>query len=158
MSIFYEKSNILSIYLLQILVRFRKYTFFLNGHTPWPTKYTNRDIITVTELGTLPSRWPKTSIYPCIYRLDWGMGSNGNKEIRKIHSICTNRFYTKTNSPLPCTVDRIFPGRGLWFRADCMRCQSDALERRYGQYRHISGGRFLVLLKYVSCSEKNLEN
>ena len=34
------------------------------------------------------------------------------------------------------------------------RFQSDPLERRYGQYRQMSGGRFLVSLKDVLCSEK----
>ena len=38
----------------------------------------------------------------------------------------------------------------IWF-------QSDALERRYGQYRQMSGGRFLVSLKDVNCSEKILK-
>ena len=37
-----------------------------------------------------------------------------------------------------------------------VRFQSDALERRYGQYRQMSGGRFLVSLKNVNCSEKIL--
>lgn len=37
------------------------------------------------------------------------------------------------------------------------RFQSDALERRYSQYRQMSGGRFLVSLKDVQISEKNLK-
>ena len=37
------------------------------------------------------------------------------------------------------------------------RLQSDALERRYGQYRQMSGGRFLVSLKDVDLSEKILK-
>lgn len=37
------------------------------------------------------------------------------------------------------------------------RFQSDHLERRYGQYRQMSGGRFLVSLKDVKCSEKILK-
>ena len=37
------------------------------------------------------------------------------------------------------------------------RFQSDPLERRYGQYRQMSGGRFLVGLKDVSSSEKILK-
>ena len=36
------------------------------------------------------------------------------------------------------------------------RLQSDPLERRFGQYRHMSGGRFLVSLK-DTCSEKILK-
>ena len=36
------------------------------------------------------------------------------------------------------------------------RFQSDPLERRYGQYRQMSGGRFLVSLKDVTISEKIL--
>ena len=39
-----------------------------------------------------------------------------------------------------------------------VRFQSNSLERRYGQSRQLSGGRFLVSLKDVNCSEKNLEN
>ena len=34
------------------------------------------------------------------------------------------------------------------------RFQSDPLERRFGQYRQMSGGRFLVSLKDTTCSEK----
>ena len=34
------------------------------------------------------------------------------------------------------------------------RFQSDPIERRFGQYRQMSGGRFLVGLKDVYCSEK----
>ena len=37
------------------------------------------------------------------------------------------------------------------------RFQSDPLERRYGQYRQMNGGRFLVSLKDVECSEKILK-
>jgi hypothetical protein len=37
------------------------------------------------------------------------------------------------------------------------RFQSDPLERRYGQYRQMSGGRFLVCLKDVQISEKILK-
>ena len=37
------------------------------------------------------------------------------------------------------------------------RFQSDPLERRYGQYRQMSGGRFLVGLKDITCSEKILK-
>ena len=37
------------------------------------------------------------------------------------------------------------------------RFQSDPLERRYGQYRQMSGGRFLVSLKDVTLSEKILK-
>ena len=37
------------------------------------------------------------------------------------------------------------------------RFQSDPLERRYGQYRQMSGGCFLVSLKDVECSEKILK-
>jgi hypothetical protein len=37
------------------------------------------------------------------------------------------------------------------------RFQSDPLERRYGQYRQMSGGRFLVSLWNVECSEKILK-
>ena len=37
------------------------------------------------------------------------------------------------------------------------RLQSDPLERRYGQYRQMSGGRFLVSLKEVICSENILK-
>ena len=37
------------------------------------------------------------------------------------------------------------------------RFQSDPLERRYGQYRQMSGGRFLVSLKDVEYSEKILK-
>ena len=33
------------------------------------------------------------------------------------------------------------------------RLQSDPLERRFGQYRQMSGGRFLVSLKDTNCSE-----
>ena len=33
------------------------------------------------------------------------------------------------------------------------RFQSDPLERRYGQYQQMSGGRFVVSLKEVLCSE-----
>ena len=35
--------------------------------------------------------------------------------------------------------------------------QSDPLERRYSQYRQMSGGRFLVSLKDISTSEKILK-
>ena len=34
------------------------------------------------------------------------------------------------------------------------RFQSDPIERRFGQYRQMSGGRFLVNLKDVLCSER----
>ena len=37
------------------------------------------------------------------------------------------------------------------------RFQSDPLERRFGQYRQMSGGRFLVGLKEIQCSEKILK-
>ena len=37
------------------------------------------------------------------------------------------------------------------------RFQSDPLERRFGQYRQMSGGRFLVGLKDVTHSEKNMK-
>ena len=37
------------------------------------------------------------------------------------------------------------------------RLQSDPLERRFGQYRQMSGGRFLVSLKDTTCSEKILK-
>ena len=37
------------------------------------------------------------------------------------------------------------------------RFQSDPLERRFGQYRQMSGGRFLVGLKDTICSEKILK-
>ena len=37
------------------------------------------------------------------------------------------------------------------------RFQSDPLEKRYGQYRQMSGGRFLVSLREVICSEKILK-
>ena len=37
------------------------------------------------------------------------------------------------------------------------RFQSDPLERRFNQYRQMSGGRFLVGLKDTTCSEKNLK-
>ena len=37
------------------------------------------------------------------------------------------------------------------------RFQSDPLERRYGQYRQMSGGRFLVSLKDIQTSEKILK-
>ena len=37
------------------------------------------------------------------------------------------------------------------------RFQSDPLERRFGQYRQMSGGRFLVGLKDTICSEKKLK-
>ena len=38
------------------------------------------------------------------------------------------------------------------------RFQSDPLERRFGQYRQMSGGPFLVGLKDTICSEKNFQN
>ena len=37
------------------------------------------------------------------------------------------------------------------------RLQSDPLDRRYGQYRQMSGGGFLVSLKKVLCSESILK-
>ena len=37
------------------------------------------------------------------------------------------------------------------------RFQSDPIERRYGQYRQMSGGRFLISAKDVCCSEKILK-
>ena len=37
------------------------------------------------------------------------------------------------------------------------RFQSDPLERRFGQYRQMSGGRFLVGLKDVTHFEKNMK-
>ena len=37
------------------------------------------------------------------------------------------------------------------------RFQSDTIERRYGQYRQMSRGRFLVSLKDVNCFEKILK-
>ena len=37
------------------------------------------------------------------------------------------------------------------------RLQSDPLEKRYGQYRQMSGGRFLVSLREVVCSENILK-
>ena len=37
------------------------------------------------------------------------------------------------------------------------RLQTDPLERRFGQYRQMSGGRFLVSLKDTLCSEKILK-
>ena len=37
------------------------------------------------------------------------------------------------------------------------RFQSDPLERRFGQYRQMSGGRFLVGLKDTICSENFLK-
>ena len=63
--------------------------------------------------------WTKTSISPCICRLDEEWDLLKIKECKIVQSICTNKFCTKTNSMLPCCVDRIFHGRGLWFRADC---------------------------------------
>ena len=38
------------------------------------------------------------------------------------------------------------------------RFQSDPLERRFSQYHQMSGGRFLVGLREVNSSEKNLED
>ena len=34
--------------------------------------------------------------------------------------------------------------------------QSDPIEKRFGQYRQMSGGRFLISAKDVICSEKNV--
>ena len=38
------------------------------------------------------------------------------------------------------------------------RFQSNPLERRYGQYRQMSGGRFFVSLRDIHVSEKNVQN
>ena len=39
-----------------------------------------------------------------------------------------------------------------------VKFQSDPIERRFSQYRQMSGGCFLVALKEVKSSEKNIEN
>ena len=38
-----------------------------------------------------------------------------------------------------------------------VKFQSDPIEKRFGQYRQMSGGRFLISAKDVFCSEKNLK-
>ena len=73
--------------------------------------------------------------------------------MRKVYSDFTNRFSILEKIKMACSLIEDLPAEGYDFIMTS-RFQSDPLERRFGQYRQISGGRFLVGLREATSSEK----
>ena len=81
------------------------------------------------------------------------MARKENPQMRKVYSDFTNRFSILEKIKMACSLIEDLLAEGYDFIMTS-RFQSDPLERRFGQYRQMSGGRFLVGLREATSSEK----
>jgi hypothetical protein len=85
---------------------------------------------------------------------EWSGGKIANSEKFTLSSQTSDAFQRTLLCQASLIEDLLSDGFKFVLTA---RFQSDPLERRYGQYRQMSGGRFLVSLKDVRTSEKILK-